>query len=153
MTLLNSIISQFKSSHPPFKYRDSQLYGFGNYDLEKPNLKDELETLLKGYVNGKYLYNKYREATSGKPIIKISREYRSLFFKYLGYNNVFEYIESELFTLEEKNKQMVLLNNIDTIDDHYYICYYYGEDNKMNKGQVVFSINSDVEGMVGKLLK
>ena len=69
MTLLNSIISQFKSSHPPFKYRDSQLYGFGNYDLEKPNLKDELETLLKGYVNGKYLYNKYREATSGKPIL------------------------------------------------------------------------------------
>lgn len=137
MTLLNSIISQFKSSHPPFKYRDSQLYGFGNYDLEKPNLKDELETLLKGYVNGKYLYNKYREATSGKPIIKISREYRSLFFKYLGYNNVCEYIESELFTLEEKNKQMVLLNNIETIDDHYYICYYYGEDNKMNKGQVI----------------
>ena len=137
MTLLNSIISQFKSSHPPFKYKDSQLYGFGNYDSEKPNLKDELETLLKGYVNGKYLYNKYREATTGKPVIKISREYRSLFFKYLGYKNVFEYIESDLFTLEEKNKQLVLLNNIEAIDDHYYICYYYGEDNKMIKGQVI----------------
>ena len=136
MTMLNSIISKFKSSHLPFKYKDSQLYGFGNYDSDKPNLKGELETLLKGYVNGKYLYNKYREATTGKPIIKINRVYRSLFFKYLGYKNVFDFIESELFTLEEKNKQLVLLNNIETIDDDYYVCYYYGEDNKMIKGQV-----------------
>ncbi|MDG2151992.1 MAG: hypothetical protein P8K12_07090 [Polaribacter sp.] len=137
MTLLNSIISQFKSTHLSHKFKDSQLYGFGNYDLNKPNLKHEFEALLKGYVNGKYLYNKYREACSGMPIIKISREYQSLFFKYLDYKNIFEFIESDLFTLEEKNKQLELLTNIETIDDHYYICYYFGEDNKMIKGQVI----------------
>tara|TARA_B110001450_G_scaffold126635_1_gene119225 strand:+ start:239 stop:1471 length:1233 start_codon:yes stop_codon:yes gene_type:complete len=137
LTLLNSMIIQFKSSHTPFKYKDSQLYGFGNYDIEKPNLKNELETILKGYVNGKYLYNKYREAATGKPIIKISREYQSLFFKYINYKNIFDYIESDLFSSEEKRKQLVLLTNIETIDDHYYICYYYGEDNKMIKGQVI----------------
>jgi len=137
LTLLNSMITQFKSSNTLHKYKDSQLYGFGNYDLEKPNLKNELETILKGYVNGKYLYNKYREAASGKPIIKISREYQSLFFKYIDYKNIFEYIGSDLFSLEEKNKQLLLLTNIETIDDHYYICYYYGEDNKMIKGQVI----------------
>jgi len=137
MTLLNSIISQFKSTHLSHKFKDSQLYGFGNYDLNKPNLKHEFEALLKGYVNGKYLYNKYREAASGKPIIKISREYQSLFFKYIDYKNIFEYIGSDLFSLEEKNKQLLLLTNIETIDDHYYICYYYGEDNKMIKGQVI----------------
>ena len=137
LTLLNSMIIQFKSSHTPFKFKDSQLYGFGNYDIEKPNLKNELETILKGYVNGKYLYNKYREAATGKPIIKISREYQSLFFKYINYKNIFDYIESDLFSSEEKRKQLLLLTNIETIDDHYYICYYYGEDNKMIKGQVI----------------
>ena len=137
ITLLNNIITQFKTNHNPLKYKDSQLYGFGNYDSEKPSLKNDLEIVLKGYVNGKYLYNKYREATSGKPIIRISGEYKTLFFRYLGHKNVFTFIESDSFTLEQRNKQLELLNNKTTIDEHYYVCYYYGEDNKMNKGQVI----------------
>tara|TARA_B110000090_G_scaffold183668_1_gene210499 strand:+ start:1067 stop:2299 length:1233 start_codon:yes stop_codon:yes gene_type:complete len=137
ITLLENIINQFKTTHNPLKYKDSQLYGFGNYDSEKPSLKNDLESVLKGYVNGKYLYNKHRDATSGKPIIKISGEYKTLFFRYLGYKNVFNFIESDLFTLEQRNKQLELLNNKITINDHYYVCYYYGEDNKMNKGQVI----------------
>ncbi|WP_190811340.1 hypothetical protein [Flagellimonas sp. S3867] len=136
--LLDNVISHFKVSHHiDGKYKDSQLYGFGNYDTEKPNLKNDLELVLRGYVNGKYLYNKHREASSGKPIIKISREYRSLFFNYLGYRDVIEFIESDLFTSKQRDKQFDLLSRRGSLIDHYYVCYYFGEDNKMNKGQVI----------------
>ncbi len=136
--LLNEIIAHFKESHGiSEKYRDFQLYGFGNYDPEKPSLKNDLELVLRGYVNGKYLYNKYREASSGKPIIKISREYRSLFFNYLGYKDTAEFVKSHLFTPEQREKQLELLSTRGASVDHYYVCYYFGEDNKMNKGQVL----------------
>lgn len=141
-TLLESVKSHFKKLHNiTEKYKDSQLYGFGNYDLEKPNLKNDLELVLRGYVNGKYLYNKQREAISGKPVIKISREYKALFFNYLGYKNVVEFIDNGLFKTDQKNKQLKLLSKDNNLDDYYYIFYYYGEDNKMNKGQVIIYNN------------
>ncbi|WP_396591617.1 hypothetical protein [Allomuricauda sp. R78024] len=136
--LLNKVITHFKESHKiEGKYKDSQLYGFGNYDTEKANLKNDLELVLRGYVNGKYLYNKLRESSSGKPVIKISREYRSLFFNYLGYRDVIEFIKSDLFSPKQRDKQFDLLNKRGSLIDHYYVCYYFGEDNKMNKGQVI----------------
>ena len=136
--LLKRVIAHFKESHKiEGKYKDSQLYGFGNYDAEKANLKNDLELVLRGYVNGKYLYNKHRESSSGKPVIKISREYRSLFFNYLGYRDIIEFIESDFFTQKQKDKQFDLLNKRRSLIDHYYVCYYFGEDNKMNKGQVI----------------
>ena len=141
-TLLESVISHFKKSHNiTEKYKDSQLYGFGNYDLEKPNLKNDLELVLRGYVNGKYLYNKQREAISGKPVIKISREYKSLFFNYLGCKSTVEFIDNGLFTTDQKNNQLKLLSKDNNLEDYYYIFYYYGEDNKMNKGQVIIYNN------------
>lgn len=136
--LLSCVIKHFKESHEiNEKYKDSQLYGFGNYDSEKPNLKNDLELILKGYVNGKYLYNKNREVQSGKPIIKISREYKSLFCNYLGYKSIYEFIETDFFNLIQKNAQIELLNKNSKQNDYHYICYYYGEENKMNKGQVI----------------
>ena len=77
---------------------------------EEPNLKNDLELLLRGYVNGKYLYNKHREASSGKPIIKISREYKLLFFNYLGFRNVAEFIKSDLFTAKQNNGSVLYRN-------------------------------------------
>ncbi len=140
--LLNSVLDHFKKSHGiSEKYKDSQLYGFGNYNTEKPSLKNDLELILRGYVNGKYLYNKHREAISGKPIIKISREYKSLFFNYLGYKSIVEFIKSDLLTTKQRNKQLELLNKAGKLDDHYYVCYYFGEDSHMNKGQVVLYNN------------
>lgn len=136
--LLYNVIDHFKKSHNiGEKYKDSQLYGFGNYNPEAPSLKNDLELVLRGYVNGKYLYNKHREASSGKPLIKISREYKSLYFNYLGYKNITEFIASDLFTIKQRNKQLELLNRRGSLSDYYYVCYYFGEDNKMNKGQVI----------------
>ena len=135
--LLKMIIHRFKED---FKVDtnciDSQLYGFGKYDSNKPNLKNELESVLKGYVNGKYLYNKYREVSSGKPIIKISREYKYLFFKYLGYKNINEFINQDFIKSDIKNKQLNLLDHNSSVsEDYYYVCHYLGENDKMNKGQ------------------
>lgn len=136
--LLEEIIKYFKDSNNiSTNYNNSQLYGFGNFDTEKPNLKDELEQILKGYVNGKYLYNKFRELQSGKPIIKISRDYKFLFFNYLGYKDIYEFLETNLFDEIEKKSQIELLNKGSQQSNYYYVCYYYGEDNKMNKGEVI----------------
>ena len=137
--LLEKIIEHFRSIHNiniP-SYRENQLYGFGNYNLELPNLKKDLESVLKGYINGKYLYNKNREASTGKPFVKISREYKYVFFNYLGFKDIHEFINQDFFTPSQKSKQLELLHQENNVEDYYYVCYYYGEDKKMNKGQVI----------------
>jgi len=113
------------------------MYGFGNFDPNKPNLKSDFEKTAHGYVNGKYLYNKRREASNGKPVIKLSREYKHLFFNYLGYKDVHEFIDRASITEEQKNKQLELLNQKSNTRDYYYVCYYYGEDSRMNKGKII----------------
>lgn len=139
--LLEAIIRHFKESHAIENYKDFQLYGFGNYDTEKPNLKNDLELILRAYVNGKYLYNKQREIVSGKPIVKISREYRDLFFNYLGYTGVYDFLEKEIDNKDERLKQKALLENLSQNEEFYYVCYYYGEDKKMTKGQLIIHNN------------
>ena len=140
--LLDRITTHFKASHPAAeKYKDAQLYGFGSYDPEKPSLKQDFEQLLKGYVNGKYLYNKHREAVSGKPMIKISREYKFLFFNYLGYKSIVEFMASDTFTTHQREEQQALLTPHSLSHDYYYVCYYFGEDSRMNKGQVILYNN------------
>jgi hypothetical protein len=140
--LINKVISHFKKEHTIINtYKDSQLYGFGNYDSDKPNLKNDLELILRGYVNGKYLYNKHREVSSGKPIIKISREYKYVFFNYIGYKDVFEFIEQEIKEEKETQKQLELLRTKTTNKNFFYTIYYYGEDQKMTKGEVVIYDN------------
>jgi hypothetical protein len=138
VTLLEKMIEHFRKSHEiDNNYKKTQLFGFGNYNLDKPNLKNDLELIVKGYINGKYLYNKNREAITGKPFIKINREYRYVFFNYLGYKDVNEFINQAFFTPSQKSIQLDVLQKDHNIEDFYYICYYYGEDEKMNKGEVI----------------
>ena len=136
--LLEQVVQRFKIDHKiGDNYKDSQLFGFGNYNEEKPNLKSDLELILKGYVNGKYLYNKSREAISGKPIIKISGEYKYVFFNYLKYKNFIEFLADIDLPPSERILQLDLLAQKGSQEDFYYACYYFGEDNQMNKGQVI----------------
>ncbi|SEC00615.1 hypothetical protein SAMN04489761_2230 [Tenacibaculum sp. MAR_2009_124] len=140
--LLNQVIDKFKEDHKVQEtYKDSQLYGFGNYNSNLPSIKSELELLLKGYVNGKYLYNKSREVSTGKPVVKISREYKFLFFNYLDCKDVFEFLEKRIKLHDEREKQLQLLHSSVSNEDYYYVCYYYGEDKRMTKGQIIIYNN------------
>lgn len=137
--LLSKIIEHFKEKYAinVSRYKENQLYGFGNYDLEQPNLKEDFELVLKGYVNGKYLYNKNREVSTGKPFVKISREYKYVFFNYLGFKDIYEFIDQDFFNSSQKTKQLELLNQENNVEDYYYVSYYFGEDKRMSKGQVI----------------
>ena len=57
--LLDLMLTQFQEKHKiPALGKMTQLYGFGNYNPNLPNLKQELEQLSGGFINGKYLYDK-----------------------------------------------------------------------------------------------
>lgn len=138
--LHEEILKKFKGTHGALKIKDSQLYGFGNYNLSKPNLKKELESILKSYINGKYLYNKFRECVSGKPTIKLSGDYKYVLFKYIGYGGINEFIDEHL-TGKQKELQYSILNQKSSNRDYYYVSYYFGEDKKLNKGTTIFYNN------------
>ncbi|WP_242202135.1 hypothetical protein [Aestuariivivens insulae] len=136
--MLDKIVTQFKVKYKVESHiNDTQLFGFGNFDTTKPCLKEEFQTIVRQYVNGKYLYNKHREATTGKPLIKISKSYKYVFFKYLGFSNVYDFIDQDFIPKKQKKKQLELLNKENTSKDYYFVSYYLGEDRHMNKGQVL----------------
>tara|TARA_R110000744_G_scaffold165290_1_gene282387 strand:- start:265 stop:1524 length:1260 start_codon:yes stop_codon:yes gene_type:complete len=132
--LITSILKLFKHRHSLEDISENQLYGFGNYDDNLPSLKKEFEKTSNGFINGKYLYNKYRELQSGKPQIKISGYYKNVFFKYLGFNDVFDFLKYEINDKTELHEQQKLLKDETTSKTYYYVMYYYGEDKKMTKG-------------------
>lgn len=132
--LINSILKLFKHRYSIDEISENQLYGFGNYDEKLPSLKKEFEKVSNSFINGKYLYNKYRELQSGKPQIKISGYYKHVFFKYLGFKDVFEFLKYEVKDKRELEEQEKLLNHETTSKTYYYVMYYYGEDKKMTKG-------------------
>ncbi|WP_335965460.1 hypothetical protein [Galbibacter sp. PAP.153] len=135
--LLGKILERFSDEHQLNleELRETQLFGFGNFDENRPSLKTDLETLSKGYINGKYLYNKNREVAGGKPFIKISRDYKYIIFNYLEYKDVYEFLKQKFIKKKERKEQLALLKQENSIEDYYYVCYYYGEDKKLNKGQ------------------
>lgn len=136
--LVNSVIQKFTlKNNIRDNYKETQLFGFGNYDTEKPNLKSDFEKIIKGYINGKYLYNKKREASTGKPIIKISNEYKYVFFNFLGFKDIDDFLKQDIINPTQKKKQLDILSSESIIEDYFYVSYYYGEDNKLNKGEVV----------------
>ena len=118
-----------------------QLYGYGDYDETKPSLKSDFELIGTEFINGKYLYDKTRQAYKGKPIIKLNKYYKSTLLLYLGYDNFREFINNNLLGDQETEEQTSLLYNEKSNRTFYYLSYYYGEDNKLLKGQTVISEN------------
>ena len=104
------------------------------------------------------MYNKKRELDYGKPIIKLSREYKYLFFNYLGFKDLQEFLQTSHLAQEQKSKQLELLDQRETYNTSFYVSYYFGEDNKMCKGVVIINnqwksiemkyIYKDEEGLV-----
>ena len=118
-----------------------QLYGYGDYDESKPSLKTDFEAIGTEFINGKYLYDKTRQAYKGRPIIKLNKYYKSIILLYLGYENFKNFLNKNLLGEEETEEQTSLLYNERSNRTFYYLSYYYGEDNKLLKGQTVISEN------------
>ena len=119
----------------------SQLFGYGNYNAENPNLKQDLESISTDVINGKYLYDKTREFHKGKPFIKISKHYKDLILLYIGYENISDFIFDQKLAESNENKQLALIYDDNSFKTYYYINYYFGEDNTIIKGQTVISNN------------
>lgn len=144
--LVTAIINRFKDKYKIEIIKDSQLFGFGNYNTENPNLKSEFEKITKSYINGKYLYTKIRELKQGRPVIKLNREYKYAFFHYLDYDGIESFLENEIEDELELEKQFSLLETSHTNEEFYYCAYYFGEDQKMTKGKLIIYNNwSNVE--------
>ncbi len=135
--LLEKVLHHFKSKYDDASLsRVTQLYGFGNYDKSKPNLRAELEKLAGGFINGKYLYDKSRELHSGKPRLKLNGYYKEVLFRYLGYDGIEAFTRHEITDKAEQAKQLSWIKKDRVSSNYYYISYHFGENKEVIKGQV-----------------
>ena len=118
-----------------------QLFGYGDYDESKPNLKQDFEAIGTEFINGKYLYDKSRELYKGKPVIKLNKYYQSIVLLYMGYLDFQEFIEDYKLSENETDKQIGLISDESINKTYYYLSYYFGEDNMLLKGQTIISEN------------
>lgn len=104
-----------------------QLYGFGNYDEKKPNLKGFIVEKTNKWINGKYLYNKIREIEKGNSeYIKMRRDYLSLLIITAGHDNYKEYLQDSHYisdAIREIEREHIEEDS-NTENTLYYIGYY-----------------------------
>lgn len=104
-----------------------QLYGFGNYEEEIPNLKSFITQKTGKWINGKYLYNKRREIdASHKTKIKIRRDYLSILITAAGYKNYNDYVQNSGYISQDVREveQGILEGSIKDDKVLYYVAYY-----------------------------
>lgn len=137
--LLDLMLTQFQEKHKvPALGKMTQLYGFGNYNPNLPNLKQELEQMSGGFINGKYLYDKSREMKTGRPVLKLNGFYKIVPFQYIGYENMEAFIEDAITDKIERQRQRELIKNSQVTKEYYYISYHFGEYKEIIKSQVTF---------------
>lgn len=104
-----------------------QLYGFGNYNEERPSLKGFITERTGQWINGKYLYNKIREIDKGNSkYLKLRRDYLSLLILTAGYDSYSEYLNNSPFiSAEIREEEGRNLDKVSSnIDALYYVGYY-----------------------------
>ncbi|MFV0247424.1 MAG: hypothetical protein ACK5H1_00485 [Tenacibaculum sp.] len=107
-----------------------QLYGFGNYDESRPNLKGFIKEVTGQWINGKYLYNKIRETEKGNnKHTKLRRDYLSLLILAAGYDNYNQYLNNSPYISADIRKEEGSGSD-QTSNDTYALYYvgYYVED-------------------------
>ena len=140
--ILSSLLLKLSENHPGIlKSKISQVYGFAGYDKDAPSLKSELGKLSGIFINGKYLYDKKRELSSGKPFIKLNKPYNHLIFEYLGYDNFVSFVNDKITDPVEKQKQLKYLHSNKEPQNHYYVSYHFGEYKEIVKSQVTVKDN------------
>jgi hypothetical protein len=121
---------------------DYQLYGFNNFDENLPSIKKMIDSENGLYLNGKYLYNKWRLYKNGAKLIKLSREFSFAYFHTLGYKDVYDFLDrSEFINEKDKNNQYgIFEKKIISNDKEYYVGYYIGENKSVIKTKLTISI-------------
>lgn len=140
--LLEKVEEQFILKHTIKKLpKTFQYFGYGAFNENKPNLKKDFEAISNEVINGKYLYDKWRDFEKGKLNIKLNAHYSSIILLYIGYSSFKTFFSEHQLSEIETEKQKALLGNQDTNTSYYYINYYFGEDNTIIKGQTIISNN------------
>lgn len=140
--LIELVLQKFKSKHKLAKLPKAfQIYGYGPFDENKPSLKNDLEEIGSQFINGKYLYDKFRELEKGKSMIKLNEYYKSLILLYLGFNDVQDFLDTHKLSEQETEKQLSLIYSDKSDATYYYINYYFGEDKSILKGKTIISNN------------
>ena len=134
--LLKQTLQKLKQDYPQIlNKRITQIYGFGNYNQQEPSLKGELEQLSGQFINGKYLYDKQRELSSGKPYIKVNKPYNHILFEYLGYESASAFISDNIKDKARLKEQIELSDSPEENQQHYYVSYHFGEYKEVVKAQ------------------
>lgn len=140
--LLKELLNVFKNKHRLNELPKSmQLYGYGNYDENRPNLKNDFEHIGNDTINGKYLYDKTRSFHKGKPFIKLNKYYKSVILLYMGYEDVQLFLDANKLAEETERKQLDLLYDHGANKTYYFINYYFGEEDVILKGETIISNN------------
>lgn len=140
--LIECLHQEFKKRHSLKSLPKSfQLYGYGNFEEDKPNLKTDFELMGYEAINGKYLYDKSRSIQKGKPTVKLNHYYKNVLLTYLGYKSLHEFLDANPLSEEEISRQLNYIkpNNEKTV--YYYVTYFFGEDKRMLKAQTIISDN------------
>lgn len=121
---------------------DYQLYGFNNFNENLPSLKKMVDLENNLYLNGKYLYNKWRLYKNGAKLIKLSREFSFAYFHTLGYKDVYDFLDrSEFINEKDKSNQYTIFEKkLISNDKEFYVGYYIGENKNVIKTKLTLSI-------------
>ncbi|OEK08523.1 hypothetical protein A8C32_03460 [Flavivirga aquatica] len=140
--LLEKVHETFMNKHRLVKLPKAlQLYGYGTFNDDKPSLKKDFEAIGSEFINGKYLYDKSRAFEKGQPIIKINQHYKDIILHYIGYDDFKHFLEDHKVSSIEYEKQYDLIYSGEEDKTYYYLNYYFGEHNKILKGQTIISNN------------
>ena len=140
--ILDKVHETFMNKHNLVKLPKAlQLYGYGDYNDAKPNLKQDFEDIGSEFINGKYLYDKSRELEKGKATIKLNEYYKSIILLYIGYDDFEKFLETYQLSENEVEKQLSLIHDDKANTTYYYLNYYFGEDDVILKGQTIISKN------------
>jgi hypothetical protein len=140
--ILDKVHANFKENHKLSKLpKTFQLYGYGAFDDDKPNLKEDFEAIGSEFINGKYLYDKSRELEKGKATIKLNEYYQSIILLYIGYEKFEKFLDDYKLSEDEIKKQLSLISDDTANTTYYYLNYYFGEEDIILKGQTIISNN------------
>lgn len=140
--LIEKVHDKFMDKHNLDKLpKTFQIYGYGAYNEEMPSLKSDFEEIGSEFINGKYLYDKFRILEKGESQIKLNQYYKNIVLLYLGYEDVADFLEDNKLSDVEYEKQLSLIYKDSEDITHYYINYYFGEEDTILKGQTIISNN------------